>query len=289
MLIGYGILCETVKSAETTPATLTHHSGDNNIALRCRYDALAIFTFVPRSTTGGLEMDYVKAFVFFREDNNWISKLLIGGLMGLLGFLIIPTFILYGYGLTITRNIIHGEKNLMPEWDDWGQLLTDGVLLWLIQMIWALPFVIVGLFTVVPAIIGMVIVGESGDMGVLFGSLGIMLTCGLLLVLGVLAALVIPPATILFAREGNFGAAFNIREIIEIMREQWVQIIVSMLILFAAGLAFAVVFAVTSWTIIVPIFLGFIGPVWFQFAQSHLYGQIGFLQEGSAFAGKFDA
>ncbi|MCO5199691.1 MAG: DUF4013 domain-containing protein [Anaerolineae bacterium] len=233
-------------------------------------------------------MDYVKAFTFIRDDKNWIGKLLIGGVMVLLGFLIIPTFFLYGYGIAITRNIMHGQDEPMPEWNDWGHLLTDGVLIWLIQLIWAIPFVIVGSLTMVP-VIGTAIAADNSvnDLSGLVAGASLLSLC-LMFALAILALLLIPPATILFARDRTFGAAFNIQEIITIIREHWQQIIGSMIALILAALVFSVIFGLTLITICIPIILAFVGPVWLQFGQSHLYGQIGALYEGSAYAGKFD-
>ena len=62
-------------------------------------------------------MDINKALTFVTEDDRWITKLLIGSIMVLLSFLIIPILFVQGYLVHIVRNVMDGEEKLMPEWD----------------------------------------------------------------------------------------------------------------------------------------------------------------------------
>jgi hypothetical protein len=41
-------------------------------------------------------MEYGKAFTFLTEDEKWLTKLLIGGVLAFAGGLILPFFLLYG-------------------------------------------------------------------------------------------------------------------------------------------------------------------------------------------------
>ena len=232
-------------------------------------------------------MEYVKAFTFMRDDKNWIGKLVIGALMVVLGFLIIPTFFLYGYGLAITRNVMRGEKLPMPEWNDWGKFLTDGILLIVIQVVWAIPVIIISGISMIPLIGAGIADGGTGNLNGLIAGTSL-LSMLVIFVAAIFTMFAIPPATILFARDGNIGAAFKISEIMSIIREYWVQILLSGIALMVAGMAFAVIFGLSVITICGPFILMFVGPVWFLFAQSHLYGQIGFLNEGGVYAGKFE-
>jgi hypothetical protein len=76
-----------------------------------------------------------KSFSFVFEDDEWITKVLIavGVLLGGidLGILVIPAIVaallLSGYGLEIARRVIHSDSQVLPEWDDWGALLSDGL------------------------------------------------------------------------------------------------------------------------------------------------------------------
>ena len=68
-------------------------------------------------------MDINKAFRFIFDDKQWISKLLIGVLMTLTSFLIVPALILQGYLVKIIRQVRDGQDNELPEWSDYGDLL----------------------------------------------------------------------------------------------------------------------------------------------------------------------
>lgn len=63
-------------------------------------------------------MDINQAFRFVFDDERWTNKILIGVLMSLLSFLILPAFILSGWVLQIVRNAMSGVKQPLAEWDD---------------------------------------------------------------------------------------------------------------------------------------------------------------------------
>ena len=91
-------------------------------------------------------MDVNKAVRFVFDDKQWISKLLIGALMSVLAFLILPGLILQGYLVKVIRQVMGGNDNELPEWTDWGKLLSDGLFVTLGQIIWTLPFILLFLF-----------------------------------------------------------------------------------------------------------------------------------------------
>ena len=82
-------------------------------------------------------MDVNKAFRFMFDDKQWISKLLIGAVMSVLSFLIIPAFILQGYLVKIVRQVMDGNDSELPEWMDYGKLVRDGFFVTIGQLIWA--------------------------------------------------------------------------------------------------------------------------------------------------------
>ncbi|NIV36878.1 MAG: DUF4013 domain-containing protein, partial [Anaerolineae bacterium] len=86
-----------------------------------------------------------KAFTFVFEDDDWVVKVLIGiGILVagvVLFWLIIPAILaallLSGYSLEITRRVIRGDAEVLPAWDDWGQLLIDGLQVVIIGIVYA--------------------------------------------------------------------------------------------------------------------------------------------------------
>ena len=97
-------------------------------------------------------MDVNKAFRFVLNDKQWISKLLIGAVMSVLSFLIVPALILQGYLVKLVRQVMGGDDDRLPEWMDWGNLLRDGFFVTVGQLIWALPMIL--LLTIVGAVTG---------------------------------------------------------------------------------------------------------------------------------------
>ena len=85
-------------------------------------------------------MDVAKAFTYVTEDDRWIGKLGLGVLVSLLSFLIFPAFLLTGYLVGITRNVMNGEKRPLPEWEDLGTLFKDGLSIMVASVVYTLPF-----------------------------------------------------------------------------------------------------------------------------------------------------
>ena len=70
-------------------------------------------------------MDIGRAFGYVFDDDRWITKILIAAAILLAGIaffwlLLIPAFLaaflLNGYGLEITRRVIRGDAQVLPEW-----------------------------------------------------------------------------------------------------------------------------------------------------------------------------
>ena len=114
-------------------------------------------------------MDIGKAFTFIGADPKWGTKLLIGGGLLVLGYLAFLTIIgwlfvfaiVLGYLTQLTRNIIVGEQQPLPDWVGWGTLMRDGFKAMAVSFVVLLPIVALGL----PAIIAGVVLADSGYPG----------------------------------------------------------------------------------------------------------------------------
>ena len=103
-------------------------------------------------------MDIGKSFGYAFEDDQWIPKILIAAaiLLGgiVLGIFVIPAFLaaflLSGYGVEITRRVINGNPQVLPEWDNWGDLIIDGLKVWVIGIVYALPMILVSMCLGIP-------------------------------------------------------------------------------------------------------------------------------------------
>jgi hypothetical protein len=91
-------------------------------------------------------MDYGAAFSYVFQDEDWIKKILIASVLALVGVLFaglgfIP---LIGWSVEISRRLIRGDTEVLPDWSDWGQLIMDGLKFAVGMFVWALPLIIVG-------------------------------------------------------------------------------------------------------------------------------------------------
>jgi hypothetical protein len=165
-------------------------------------------------------MDIGKAFGFVFEDEKWVTKLLIGAAILLLGYvlgvLIIPLILAYvllaGYGVEIIRQVMRGELDKLPEWDDWGALLRDGLMVLIIGFVYALPLIIVS------ACVGAPILIFAQDAEAFSSLLGAALSCFNLLYL-IALSIVLPAAVAFYAAEDDLGAAFRFGEVYALVRD----------------------------------------------------------------------
>ena len=133
-------------------------------------------------------MDIGRAVMFVFEDEDWLKKVAIGGVL-----MLVPIFgqlLAIGYGMEIARRVVKGDPQPLPEWDDWGAKAMEGFMSMVIGFVWALPIILVA------GCIGILSVplAESGDEGgILFMILS--LCVGLIvLVYSLLMAFVAPAA-----------------------------------------------------------------------------------------------
>ncbi len=223
-------------------------------------------------------MDIGKALTFITEDDDWIKKIVIGGVFALFSVLFIPIFFLIGYQIAIIRKVMNGEEHPLPEWDDWGQIFMDGLVLWIAQFVYALPVVLLSLcsmFIWLPAASD-----SSGDFGAAFSGAAIfglvVLSC-LVFLFAIALAFIVPALYIQYARSGEFGPLFQIREVVAIARENFVDILIVIVVSIAAGFVLGLVtwIPVCGWFILAPL-----GTVWIMAASAHLYGQIAAKTQG---------
>ncbi|MFB6108676.1 MAG: DUF4013 domain-containing protein [Haloplanus sp.] len=150
-----------------------------------------------------------EALGFPVSGNDWLPTTVIGGVLGVLGFLVVPGVILQGYYVRVLRSAAAGDDHL-PSFTEWTDLLVDGVKALVVAFVYALAVVVpTGVVAVVAGVVG---AGPGGRANLLAGLLGL---AGAVVVgvLGLAVSFVLPAALANFAIEGSFGAAFDFRRI----------------------------------------------------------------------------
>jgi hypothetical protein len=166
-------------------------------------------------------MDIGKAFTFVFDDEDWIVKILIAAAILLVGslfswVLLIPLFlafaILGGYQIEIMRRVIQGDSNPLPAWDNWGDLIVDGIKVIVIGIVYALPAIIISVCLGVPS----GLLGEDAPgLSSLFGILGSCLS----FVWAIVMSIVLPAALAFFVADGEMSAAFRFGDVLAFTRD----------------------------------------------------------------------
>ncbi len=217
-------------------------------------------------------MDIAKSFTFVGDDPKWVNKLLIGGGLFLAGALLSVTVIggivifalIYGYLLHLTRNVIEGRLQPLPEWDNWGQLLRDGLKHALVYLIAALPLILLGLALLLPGII--LSTSNDTDVAALGGVAQLGAYC-VILPLSLLLAFLMPVAYARLAVTGSIREAVRPREILATLRANLTNyLIVFLLASFAAS-------AVAYLGVIACVVGIFFTSFYALLVTYHLYGQ----------------
>lgn len=224
-------------------------------------------------------MDFGKAFVFMFEDPEWLKKLGIGTLVGLLMLLLIPSFILWvlpfvallGYTVVVLRNVMNGVERPLPEWDNWGEFLGLGFKVFAATFVWALPIFLL----TIPLAIGSAFIDQSG------GAEGIgiaMILCGSCLVLlwGVFVTVLTPAIYVRIAATDRFSAAFEFGPMLAFTRDNLANVIIALLLLIVVG----IIASAVAMAGVILLFVGLLitiplATLWQYLVQAHLFGQIG--------------
>jgi len=157
------------------------------------------------------------------EDESWIKKILIGGIVSLVP---IVNFAAMGYVVAVIRNVRDGRPTPLPEWDQFGQMWMSGLWLFVIFLVYMIPIIILACISGIATaamggaldagtVAGNAPVGEA--IGGTMGIVGTCLSClmGLWgLVIGVLS----PAIVIRFAETGQFSSAFQFGEVFNIAK-----------------------------------------------------------------------
>ena len=178
-------------------------------------------------------MDISRALAYITDDEDWLQKLLIGGLLSLIP--IVGQIWALGYVTQVLKNIIEGRESPLPELiDDFGDKLIQGLLVSIMMIVYALPLILVA--TVFGIGIGAVTAG-AGDADVADALAAIMGSClGLaVMVLGILTGLFVPYAWSNYAKSGQIGEAFKLGEIWGMFKANIGQTLLTLLVLAVLG------------------------------------------------------
>lgn len=183
---------------------------------------------------------------------DWIARILIGGILSVFGFLLIPAFIVYGYLLEVLANTYDGIED-PPEWTDWGTLLIRGLVAWLIALAYSIPLILFSLVMI--PVIGFGAVQD--DPGAILAGTGLLYFFGMV-VLGLVVAYLLPAGLTSYARTNRVGAAFDVNTVTSIAftGEYLVAIVLAFVIVIFVGFLTSILSITVIGILLVP-FIGF--------------------------------
>ncbi len=178
-------------------------------------------------------MDFAKAFSFVFDDQDWVKKIIIGGLIGLIP--IIGQLAVFGYMIAIVRNVIRGEPQPLPEWSDFGQMIIDGLYTLIIGLIYTLPIWIVMCLIMFPMMAIGGAFGDEGEMGAI-GALGVCCFAFFAPIYGIaMAWFFLPAAMARYADTGDIMSALRFGEILAITRANPIVFLMALLVAMIAN------------------------------------------------------
>ncbi len=123
-----------------------------------------------------------------------------------------------GWALNITRRVIEGFDNVLPDLD-FGDQLGKGFQVFLIGLVYALPAIILSIPISIIDSTSTNMLG-SGDQTTGYAFMALSLCCGgLLLIYSIAVAFIGPAAVGNFAAKGSLGAAFQFSEVFGLVRK----------------------------------------------------------------------
>lgn len=198
------------------------------------------------------------------RGDDTLRVLLIGGALSFFAFLVVPGIIVQGYLVRVLGAATRGDVD-PPEFEDWGDLLLDGIKVIVVQLVYvAIPFIVL-FFAMLFTVYGPG--GEAPRDGLargvgLFGGLLVFVAVLLFLV----AAYLIPAALANFASHDDLGAAFDLSTVTDAALT--VDYLVAVVLSAVVSLAIVLVSAP-----LVVVLVGFVVLFYGQVAVSHILGE----------------
>jgi hypothetical protein len=188
-------------------------------------------------------MDLGRAFSYVFDDDQWLTVILLGGLL-----FIVPIFgqiVLLGFMLAAARNVMQGSPNPLPRWDNLGDKFVQGLYALGIQIVYTLPIMIpVILLSCVAAAMGAAADSEAAAATMVSLFLCLM---PILIIGGIVLQILGFAATLRYLQTGAFGSAMQFGEVIGMVRSDiggwlvlWLLYLLCSIIASAGSIAFGV-------------------------------------------------
>jgi hypothetical protein len=203
-------------------------------------------------------MDFGLSFSFPFQDEDWIKKIVLTAVISIIP--LIGQFALMGWMVELTRRVIRGDAEPLPDWADFGGILVLGLKMFVIGFVYSLPLILI----VLP--MGIFSSFIDNDSAAAIYSFVMMCFSCFAMIYGLALAFFFPAAVGELAVTDNLGEAINPTNIIAHVRAAPNAYLLAFLGTIVAG--FLAGFG------IILCFIGIIFTAVYAYAvQGHLYGQ----------------
>lgn len=206
-------------------------------------------------------MDFGRGFSFLFEDAAWFKKLSLIALVSLIP--LVGPFIVLGWALEITRNIMRGTPPELPDLD-FGEQLSRGFSFFIGSLVYSIPLVVLAILM---SIMNVVLESSSSSPSGAFMLIYLVLAL-VYFVVAVAYTLIHPAIAINFVANGErVGAALDFGAVLSLAKQHVGQYLLISLVVGLAGSLLSVVGMMAC----------FIGILWVYAylvaVTFHLYGQ----------------
>lgn len=182
-------------------------------------------------------MDIGKAFGYVFDDESWVSKVLLGGLIALIP--IIGALVVSGYSYKVAQNVARGVERPLPEWSEFGDALVRGFFGAVISLVYALPVIVLTIILVATTVGAAAASGDERTGGAAVTGLSVCLF-PLIFILALVCGVAGLTAVARYLATDNVGEAFNFGAVLAGLRGNlgaWVMLLlVAILAGFVASL-----------------------------------------------------
>ncbi|MFC7007697.1 DUF4013 domain-containing protein [Halalkalicoccus salilacus] len=209
---------------------------------------------------------------YLKDSEDAAKKVVIGGILSLFAFLIVPLFAVAGYLVRVLDRTASGNDEA-PVFDDWGELIVEGAKASAIAFVYALvPMAVLIAFAVGGGLLGSI----GGD--VLGAIAGIGVFVGMLLWLGLslAAAYAAPAALANFAEKRTLAAGFEVETMRRVLVDRtyatgWLMAFV---VIVVGGFVSSLLNVIPVLGFIASAFVGFYVAVTAYYIIGHTWGEI---------------
>lgn len=207
---------------------------------------------------------------YLSDSDEWLKTTLVGGILLLFGWLLIPMFVAFGYMMRVLDRTSRGD-DVPPVFEDWGALTVEGFKAWLIGLVYVgIPMLAVG--AVLASVVGIASFSDNAIVGALGSLVALVLFLVSVAVL-LLAAYVTPAAVANFVDGGRLGDGFAFKTIYSAVtkRDYAVGWLIGAAILVVASVVASALNIVPILGTILGVFVTFYASVAFWYVIGHTW------------------